>query len=66
MPVESVLPHLNWHLAKAELNLDNGPKIADLIPEFAERAQTLKDLALAIKPYYSDFERFDEKAQKNI
>lgn len=64
LPIEEVLPHLNWHLDAAGIDLANGPDIAQLIPEFAERAQTLKDLVAAITPYYKDFESFDEAAAK--
>jgi glutamyl-tRNA synthetase len=64
LPTEDVLKHLEWHLNQAELSLDNGPAIGELIGEFSERVQTLKDLVQIIKPYYSDFESFDEKAAK--
>ncbi|MCW8877571.1 MAG: glutamate--tRNA ligase [Kangiellaceae bacterium] len=64
LPVEEVVKHLQWHLAQAGLSLDSGPDIAELIPEFAERVQTLKDLVEVIRPYYSDFESFEEKAAK--
>ncbi|TQV87348.1 glutamate--tRNA ligase [Aliikangiella coralliicola] len=64
LPVEEILPHLNWHLEQEGLSLEGGPDIAELIPEFAERVQTLKDLVAAIKPYYSNFDKFDEKAAK--
>jgi len=64
LPVEALKPHLDWHLEQASIDLTKGPDIADLIPEFAERAQTLKELVQAIKPYYEDFESFEEKAAK--
>ena len=64
LPYEAIEPHLSWHLKNADLDLTGGPEISELIPEFAERVQTLKDLVEVIKPYYSDFESFDEKAAK--
>jgi len=64
LPINDILPHLTWHLDKAGIDLANGPDISRLIPEFAERTQTLKDLAETVKPYYCDFESFDEKAAK--
>ena len=64
LPIEEILPHLNWHLEQAGLSLSDGPDIAELIPEFGERVQTLKELVAIIKPYYSDFENFEEKAAK--
>lgn len=63
-PVEEIMPHLQWHLDQQSIDLSNGPKIDKLIPEFAERAQTLKDLVSAIATYYRDFEEFEAKAAK--
>ena len=64
MSISDLLPHLQWHLEKQNINLENGPDIADLIPEFAERAQTLNELVTAISTYYQDFEEFEAKAAK--
>jgi len=64
MPVEQLLPHLEWHLEQQAIKLSQGPNLSELLPEFAERVQTLKDLASVIKPYYSDFETFEAKAAK--
>ncbi|MDH5628838.1 MAG: glutamate--tRNA ligase [Gammaproteobacteria bacterium] len=64
MKVDDLMPHLQWHLEQAELSLDNGPAVKDLIPEFAERVQTLKELVEVIKPYYQDFDDFEPNAAK--
>ncbi len=64
MPIDELMPHLQWHLEQQGINLANGPKIESLIPEFAERAQTLKDLVTAVTTYYKDFENFEVKAAK--
>ncbi len=64
LPADEVVKHLQWHLDNAQLDLNNGPDIKALIPEFAERVQTLKDLVDIIKPYYSDFDEFEAKAAK--
>ncbi|MCF6193418.1 MAG: glutamate--tRNA ligase, partial [Kangiellaceae bacterium] len=63
-PIEKLMPHLQWHLDQQELNLDNGPAIENLIPEFSERAQTLNDLVALIKTYYQEFDAFEAKAAK--
>ena len=63
-PVQDLLPHLQWHLDQQGVELANGPKIDNLIPEFSERSQTLVELVSAIKPYYTEFEAFEEKAAK--
>lgn len=64
LPLESLKTHLDWHLQQAGINLEHGPDLAELIPELAERTQTLKDLVTAITPYFSDFDSFEEKAAK--
>ncbi|MGX5173862.1 glutamate--tRNA ligase [Aliikangiella sp. IMCC44653] len=64
LPMSELLPHLSWHIEQSGLDLANGPEISLLIPEFAERVQTLKDLVEIVKPYYTDFEDFEEKAAK--
>ena len=64
MPISDLLPHLQWHLDQQEIDLNNGPDVADLIPEFSERSQTLDELAKALTTYYKDFEEFDAKAAK--
>ncbi|MBL4818405.1 MAG: glutamate--tRNA ligase [Deltaproteobacteria bacterium] len=63
-PVAKLMPHLQWHLDQQGIDLANGPKIDNLIPEFAERAQTLNELVSAITTYYRDFDEFEAKAAK--
>ena len=64
LPTQDVLKHLDWHLDNAELSLTNGPDIAELIAEFSDRVNTLTALVEVIRPYYSDFDNFEEKAAK--
>jgi len=63
-PFEQLMPHLQWHLDQAAIDLSKGPKIENLIPEFAERAQTLKALVSVISTYYQDFDEYEAKAAK--
>jgi len=63
-PIAELMPHLQWHLEQATIDLAKGPNIENLISEFAERAQTLKELVSLIKTYYQDFEEFEAKAAK--
>ena len=63
-PVAKLMPHLQWHLDQQGIDLANGPKIDNLIPEFGERAQTLNELVSAITTYYRDFDEFEAKAAK--
>ncbi len=63
-PFDQLLPHLQWHLDHQSIDLSNGPNLKTLIPEFAERAQTLKELTQMISTYYKDFDEFEPKAAK--
>ncbi len=63
-PLDKLMPHLQWHLEQQNIELSNGPSIEKLIPEFSERAQTLKGLVTLIASYYRDFEDFEPKAAK--
>ena len=56
--------HLNWHLDRLKINLDNGPEINQLIEFLRERSKSLADLAHSCIMFYKDFEAFDE-AQAN-
>ena len=56
--------HLNWHLDRLKINLDNGPEINQLIEFLRERSKSLADLAQSCIMFYKDFEAFDE-AQAN-
>ena len=56
--------HLNWHLDRLKINLDNGPEINQLIEFLRERSKSLADLAYSCIMFYKDFEAFDE-AQAN-
>jgi len=62
--LEVLMPHLQWHLDQQGVDLANGPAIERLIPEFAERAQTLKSLVELISTYYKEFDEFEAKAAK--
>ena len=56
--------HLNWHLDRLNINLDNGPEINQLIEFLRERSKSLAGLAQSCIMFYKDFEAFDE-AQAN-
>ena len=56
--------HLNRHLDRLKINLDNGPEINQLIEFLRERSKSLADLAQSCIMFYKDFEAFDE-AQAN-
>ncbi len=64
LPVDEVKAALNWHLADQHLDTDNGPAIEDLIPVFAERVATLKEMVASIRYFYEDFDDFEPGAAK--
>lgn len=64
LPVAEVKQALQWHLDQQKLDISNGPDIKELIPVFAERVQTLKEMAQQIHYFYQDFEEFDANAAK--
>lgn len=64
LPAEDVLPHLQWHIDEAGLDLSNGPDIKRLIPLMAERVKTLSELAESVRYFYQEYDEFDAKAAK--
>lgn len=64
LPVDEVLEHLQWHINEQKLDLANGPNIKDVIPVYADRVKTLKELVASIRPFYHDFDEFDAGAAK--
>ncbi|MBK8817043.1 MAG: glutamate--tRNA ligase [Methylococcaceae bacterium] len=61
---EHVARHLEWHMAQRQLDLMNGPKLADVVIAQRERCKTLVEMADASVYFYRDFHAYDEKAAK--
>lgn len=62
-----VAHHLSWHMEQLEIDLSMGPPLSAVVPAFAERSDTLKDLAQAAVFLYREFEAYDAKAAtKNL
>ena len=59
-----VAKHLQWHLQQQEIESTNTDLIEALIPLYAERTETLKQLANQIRFMFEDFTEFDAKAAK--
>ncbi|MCO7226030.1 glutamate--tRNA ligase [Pleionea sp. CnH1-48] len=64
LPADEVLSHLEWHLNEQKLDVTNGPVVTELLPVFADRVKTLKEMVASIRYFYEDFQGFDEKAAK--
>ena len=62
-----VARHLSWHIGQSGIDPCRGPQLADVAKAFAERADTLKDMAEAATFLYREFEDYEPKAAgKNL
>ena len=57
-----VASHLRWHIEQRGIDVRNGPPLSAVVTAFAERADTLHDLAQAATFLYQDFEHYEPKA----
>ncbi|MBZ4193235.1 MAG: glutamate--tRNA ligase [Candidatus Contendobacter sp.] len=57
-----VARHLSWHIGQLDIDPSAGPPLAEVVKAFADRSDTLKDLAQAAAFLYREFEYYDEKA----
>lgn len=59
-----VAEHLKWHMVDQNIDITNGPALAQVVSALSERAKTLKELAASSRYFYEDFTDFDETAAK--
>ena len=64
LPVEQVVPYLQWHFTDQAIDVSKGPALEKLIPLMADRVKTLKEMASQSRYFYEDFEQFDADAAK--
>lgn len=64
LPVEQVIPYLQWHFTDQAIDVSKGPALDKLIPLMADRVKTLKDMATQSRFFYEEYENFDEAAAK--
>ncbi|MDG4553249.1 MAG: glutamate--tRNA ligase [Candidatus Competibacter sp.] len=57
-----VARHLSWHMGQLGIDPSEGPQLADVVQAFAERSDTLHDMAQAAIFLYREFDRYDVKA----
>ncbi|QLE79265.1 glutamate--tRNA ligase [Francisella sp. Scap27] len=62
--VEDIAGELEYHFAKKGLDIANGPKLEDLMPIMAEKAETVVELVDKSHYFYSEDVEYDEKAVK--
>lgn len=62
-----VARHLSWHIGQLGIDPSEGPHLTDVVSAFAERSDTLKDMARAAVFLYREFEHYDARAAgKNL
>ncbi|MBE2893467.1 glutamate--tRNA ligase [Spirabiliibacterium falconis] len=64
MPVEQVANALEWQMQHHHIDTTQGPKLTTIVEMLGERCQTLKEMALASRYFYQDFDHYDEAADK--
>ena len=57
-----VARHLSWHIGQLGIDPSAGPPLAEVVTAFADRSDTLKDLAQAAAFLYRELASYDEKA----
>lgn len=64
LPVEQVVPYLQWHFTDQAIDVSKGPALETLIPLMADRVKTLKEMASQSRYFYEEYEAFDADAAK--
>lgn len=64
LPAEEVAEHLVWHMNEQGIDTANGPALSDVVTLFAERCNTLKELAAQSRYLFEDFSAFEDGAAK--
>ena len=58
----AVAPELRWHLARAGLDADTGPKAEDIIVALRERVHTLNEMADKARVWFGPLAGYDDAA----
>jgi glutamyl-tRNA synthetase len=62
-----VARHLSWHIGQLGIDPSDGPSLPEVVRAFAERSDTLKDMAEAAKFLYRELAEYEPKAaSKNL
>ncbi len=64
LPAAEVAKHLQWHLDEQGIASTDSATIEALIPLYAERTETLNQLASQLRFMFEDFEEFNTNAAK--
>ena len=62
-----VARHLSWHIGQLGIDPSEGPALPEVVRAFAERSDTLREMAQAASFLYREFDAYDAKAaNKNL
>lgn len=64
MAYSDVKTEVEWHYARANIDLNAGPNIEEMLPVFAEKVKTLVELVDQTKYFYQEFAEYDAAAVK--
>ncbi len=64
LPKEKVVGELKYQFDLLGVDVSNGPSLADIVSNYAERTQTLKEMAQKSVCYFKDIEAYDEAGAK--
>jgi glutamyl-tRNA synthetase len=62
LDADHVARHLSWHIGQRGIDPSIGPPLSAVVRAFAERSDTLKDMAQAAAFLYQDFADYEPKA----
>ncbi|MBK8067641.1 MAG: glutamate--tRNA ligase [Rhodanobacteraceae bacterium] len=62
MDPAAVAPELRWHLARAGLDADTGPKAEDIVIALRERVHTLNEMADKARVWFGPLQAYDDAA----
>ncbi|WP_116473846.1 glutamate--tRNA ligase [Zobellella maritima] len=64
LPADEVAGHLVWHMNEQGIVFEQGPSLAEVVTLYAERCNTLKELAAQSRYLFEDFAEFEAAAAK--
>lgn len=64
LPEKYILKQLNVYIKKEKINIENGPKLSEVLKILSVRSDTLKEIAISCKYFYTKFLNFNNEAKK--
>lgn len=66
LPPASLISHLMPFYERAGIDLSQGPSLINVIPVYAQRCQTLLEMAEQTRYLFEDFSDYDQKAKQKL